>query len=160
MTVISVDKSIENLTMTFVAEFDASAERVWQVWQDPRTLERWWGPPSYPATFVSHDFVEGGQSSYYMTSPEGEKYWGWWKLTAIDAPSHLEFDDGFADADGKPDFTIEPAHAAVDLVETNGSTRMTVVSTFVSAENFEKQLEMGMEEGMRQAMGQLDAILA
>ena len=50
MTVTNVHKDPEALTMTITAEFDAPVERVWQLWADPRQLERWWGPPTYPAT--------------------------------------------------------------------------------------------------------------
>jgi uncharacterized protein YndB with AHSA1/START domain len=82
MTVVSTQTDTEALTLTFVAEFDASVERVWQMWQDPRQLERWWGPPTWPATFDRHDFVQGGRSSYYMTGPEGEKARGWWVTTS------------------------------------------------------------------------------
>jgi hypothetical protein len=32
--------------LVLVAEFDAPIERVWQLWADPRQLERWWGPPT------------------------------------------------------------------------------------------------------------------
>jgi len=42
---------------------------------------------------------------------------------------------------------------------SGGGTRMTVTSTFASTESMAKVLEMGMEEGMRQAAGQIDAIL-
>ena len=59
MTVISTSRDVENLTMTVVADFDASPEQVWGVWEDARKLERWWGPPTYPATFPRHEFVEG-----------------------------------------------------------------------------------------------------
>ena len=31
--------------MTMVAEFDAAPERLWRLWENPRQLERWWGPP-------------------------------------------------------------------------------------------------------------------
>ena len=37
-----------------------------------------------------------------MTGPDGEKARGWWQITAIDAPTRLEFDDGFADDSGEP----------------------------------------------------------
>ena len=50
MTVTAVRKDPQTLTMTLDAEFDAPPERVWQLWADPRQLERWWGPPTYPAT--------------------------------------------------------------------------------------------------------------
>lgn len=160
MTVIGTHKDEDALTLTFVADFDASVERVWQVWEDPRQLERWWGPPTWPATFVRHEFVAGGQCRYYMTGPEGEKARGWWTITAIDAPHRLEFDDGFADDDGEPVSPIEPMRAVVTFEPTGGGTRMTVVSTFASAEQLKQMLGMGMEDGMRLAMGQIDAILA
>ena len=57
MTVTSVHKDFDNLTLTVVADFDAPTERVWQLWADPRHLERWWGPPSHPATVEAHDLT-------------------------------------------------------------------------------------------------------
>ena len=42
MTVISTTKDPDALTMTLVAHFDANPDRVWEVWEDPRKLERWW----------------------------------------------------------------------------------------------------------------------
>ena len=160
MTVISSHKNAEALSFTVVAEFDAGVERVWQVWEDPRKLERWWGPPTWPATFDSHDFVSGGKASYYMTGPKGEKSRGWWQFTAIEAPHRLEFDDGFADENGAPVPAMGTSHAVMELVGIDKGTRMTMVSTFDSAEALEKVIAMGMEEGMKQALAQIDAILA
>ena len=48
MSVTSVDKDFDNLTLTLVADFDAPLESVWQLWADPRLLERWWGPADPP----------------------------------------------------------------------------------------------------------------
>ena len=160
MTVISSHQDTENLSLTFVAEFAADIERVWQVWEDPRQLERWWGPPTWPATFVRHELVAGGESRYYMTGPEGEKSRGWWKTTAVQAPSSLEFDDGFAGDDGEPSGFLGTTHCTVTLEGDGATTRMTTRSTFESLEQLEEMLKMGMEEGMREAMGQIDGLLA
>ena len=62
MTVTNVRKDPEALTMTITAELDASADRVWELWSDPRQLERWWGPTAYPATVEQHDLTPGGRS--------------------------------------------------------------------------------------------------
>ena len=160
MTVISLVKNPEALTLTLVAEFDAGVERVWQVWEDPRQLERWWGPPTWPATFEKYDFVPGGGASYYMTGPEGEKSRGWWRLTAIQAPHRLEFDDGFADENGNPTGDLGTTHAIVTLEAIGERTRMTILSTFEAEEQLEQMLAMGMEEGLKQAVDQIDALLA
>jgi uncharacterized protein YndB with AHSA1/START domain len=160
MSVISSTKNLEALSFTLVAEFDAGVERVWQLWEDPRQLERWWGPPTWPATFDTFDFQSGGKAGYYMTGPEGEKAGGWWRFTAIQAPHRLEFDDGFADENGAPVDSMGITHATVSLEEAGARTRMTIVSTFESEEQMEQMVQMGMEEGMREAVGQIDAILS
>jgi uncharacterized protein YndB with AHSA1/START domain len=160
MSVISSTKNLEALSLTLVAEFNAGVERVWQLWEDPRQLERWWGPPTYPATFERFDFEPGGKAGYYMTGPEGEKARGWWRFTAIQAPNRLEFDDGFADDDGAPVEAVGTGHATVTLEEIGDRTRMTILSTFESEEQMNNMVEMGMEEGMKDAVGQIDAIIA
>ena len=43
MTVITSSTNPDDLSMTMVAEFDAAPERLWNLWEDPRRLERWWG---------------------------------------------------------------------------------------------------------------------
>lgn len=160
MTVIDHTADTENLTLTFVAEFDASVERVWQIWEDPRQLERWWGPPTYPATFVKHEFFPGGDSRYYMTGPEGDKARGWWKITEVNAPRTFTFEDGFSGDDGEPSGWLGSSFCTVTLEDVGGRTRMTSVTTFESLEQLEEMLKMGMEEGMALAMGQIDKILA
>ncbi|WP_325048798.1 SRPBCC family protein [Amnibacterium setariae] len=50
MPVLDVEKDLDRLTLTVVAEFAAPVERVWSLYADPRRLERHWGPPGYPAT--------------------------------------------------------------------------------------------------------------
>jgi uncharacterized protein YndB with AHSA1/START domain len=159
MTVISSTKNPEALSFTLIAEFDAGLERVWQIWEDPRQLERWWGPPTWPATFEKHEFTPGGGASYYMTGPGGEKARGWWRITAVQAPTRLEFDDGFADDDGAPVAAMGTTHATVTLEQIGDRTRMTVLSTFESEDQMNQMVEMGMEEGMKEAAGQIDALL-
>ncbi|MBG6185619.1 uncharacterized protein YndB with AHSA1/START domain [Arthrobacter sp. CAN_A214] len=159
MTVISSHRDAEALSFTITAEFEASVERVWRIWEDPRQLERWWGPPTWPATFESHNFVPGGTAGYFMTGPDGEKSRGWWRFATIDAPKRLEFEDGFTDEKGDPVAEMGTTRAVVTLETVDNRTRMTTTSNFESAEQLEQMLAMGMEEGMMQAMSQIDAIL-
>jgi uncharacterized protein YndB with AHSA1/START domain len=159
MTVVSSHRDDEALTLAFVTELDARVERAWQLWQDPRQLERWWGPPAWPATFERHDFVVGGRSLYHMTGPEGQKSYGWWRITALDAPHRLEFDDGFADAHGEPVASDVPTHIAVTIEAAGPRTRMTIVSAFASLEQLERVVELGAVEAMRLCLGQIEYVL-
>ena len=159
MTVISTEKDAANLTLTIVAEFEADAERIWDVWEDPRKLERWWGPPTFPATFTRHEFTVGGQSRYHMTGPEGETPRGWWRIDAIDKPHRIDFANGLAGQDGEPVPGLEPmaGYVTFDPIETG--TRMTAVTNFTDIEQMQNMLAMGMQEGMTQAVGQIDELL-
>jgi len=160
VTVTGTSRDIDSRTMTFTAEFDAPRSRVWNLWEDPRLLEMWWGPPTYPATFVDHDVRLGGRSSYYMTGPDGDTPRGWWRALAADPTHRFEFENGFADATGEPDPGMPVMVIRVTFEDRpQGGTLMTSEIEFPSTVAMEKVVSMGMEEGMTAAMGQMDALL-
>ena len=161
MTVIAVRKDPQALTMTIEAEFDATPARVWQLWADPRQLERWWGPPTYPATFTQHDLAPGSRTEYYMIGPEGDQHGGYWEVVEVDAPHVLVLRAGFANPDGTPnaDLPVGTIRVRIEAVG-QGRTRMSIESSFPSAEAMEQVLALGTLDGQTQAVGQIDAILA
>lgn len=160
MSVISVEQNTEALTLTMIAEFQAPVSSVWRMWSDPRMLERWWGPPMYPATFTDHDLVPGGRMKYFMTGPEGEKHHGWWRITSVDEPRELVFEDGFSDNSGVPDESMPTTSSRVLIEDVSaGTTRMTLVGGFPSLEAMEQMVSMGMVEGLTAAMSQIDALI-
>ncbi len=159
MTVTSVDKDFDSLTLTLTADFAAPVENVWQLWADPRRLERWWGPPTYPATVENHDLSPGGEVTYFMTGPEGDKHRGWWRVTSAAPPTSLEFTDGFADQDGTPSATMPTTTVSMRLTEHHGGTRMEIRSAFATREQMDQLITMGMEEGLKEAVGQMDGLL-
>jgi uncharacterized protein YndB with AHSA1/START domain len=160
MTVTDVTKDRTARTLTLTAEYPAQPEQVWQLWSDPRLLERWWGPPTHPATVVQHDLRPGGRVTYYMTSPEGEKYHGYWDVQEVDAPRSLAFEDGFADAEGAANNALPTSRSQVAITAVDaGTTRMTITATFATVEAMDELVQMGMEDGLRQAVGQTDDLL-
>jgi len=160
MSVTSVDKDYDNLTITVIAEFDAPIDQIWELWSDPRKLERWWGPPGYPATFEKHDLTPGGEVTYFLTGPEGDQLWGAWRVTAIDPPNSLEFTaDACTDADGTPIEDMPVHNVSLELREHDGGTRMVMRLRFESRDDMEKLIEMGTPEGIQLAIGQTDALL-
>jgi uncharacterized protein YndB with AHSA1/START domain len=158
--ITSVEKDNKTLTMTITAEYDAPVARCWQLWADPRQLERWWGPPTYPATFVDHDLSPGSFVTYFMTGPEGDKPHGWWRVLAVDPPHSLEIEDGFGEEPGNAGGLPLTRMRVTLAARGEAGTLMTMVSTFESVEAMEKLIEMGMEEGIKAALGQVDGILA
>lgn len=160
MPITSVDTDPQALTLTVVADFTAPVRRLWDAYLDPRQLERFWGPPTYPATFTRHDGFVGGLSNYYMTGPEGDRHGGYWRWTAVDEGRSFEVRDGFANEDGTPNTDMPEGRMVFEFSETALGSRVVCTSYHDSLEDLEQLIAMGQIEGMREAMGQMDDVLA
>lgn len=160
MPVIDTHSDTDTRTLTITARFAAPVERIWEIYADPRQLEKIWGPPTHPATFVSHDMVTGGRATYYMTSPEGEKFGGWWKFLEISEPNRLVFEDGFADDDLNPVDTAPVGRNVYTFTAHDGGTQAVYESTYATAEDLQKVLDMGVVEGASGAINQIDELVA
>lgn len=160
MPVTDITTDAENLTMTLTADFDAPAARLWHALTDPRQLERFWGPPGWPATFTEFDFTVGGHARYHMTSPRGEASRGAWEFLSIEEPSRFEVIDSFVDEAGAPLEGFPPGMRMLFQVdETAHGSRLTNTTFFDSLDALEKVVAMGAVEGSRMAISQLDAVL-
>ena len=137
-----------------MGDYPVPQQRLWDAFADPRQLERFWGPPDFPATFTRHDFSVGGRAEYFLALPEGQRWDGAWRFTAI-API-----DFFAACDGDDnagDDTM-PAGMTFTFAAMPTGSRLTIVTRFSSIEAMEHTLP-GMEQGLRAAMPQLDTVL-
>lgn len=160
MPVTSVTKDPEALTMTVICDFPVPVERLWEAYADSRQLERFWGPPGWPATFTHHDMTPGGRADYHLTGPDGERFHGYWEFVSVDAPRSFEVRDGFAHPDGSPNTDLPAMRLVIQFEATAGGSRSTSVTHFASTEQLEEVLAMGAEEGAVLSMGQLDQVLA
>src|SRR5215469_10480595 len=155
MPLTSVSKDAATLTLTVVGDYPVAQRRLWDAFADPRQLERFWGPPSAPATFTRHDFTVGGRSEYFLSLPGGGTWRGSWAFTAVDPISSFEARDG----EGNAEDENLPASMRFAFEATPTGSRVTIVTRFESVEAMERTLP-GMEEGLRAAMPQLDELLA
>lgn len=159
MPITSITKDTDALTMTVVADFSVPVQRLWDAHADPRQLERFWGPADWPATFTRHDFHPGGRSHYWMTGPDGTRAAGYWEYLAMDPGHSFEVTDGFADEFGIPDPAMPAMRLRLVFEEIPQGSKLISRTWFNSAADYQQLLEMGMEEGMTSALGQMDAVL-
>jgi uncharacterized protein YndB with AHSA1/START domain len=160
MTVCSVEKDTIACSMVITAEFAAPVVNVWQLWADPRLLERWWGPPGYPATFADYALTPGATVTYSMGAGE-ERFDGSWRVLEVDAPTRLVLEDADTDAEGVPNDGngLTRMEVAIEAAGDN-KTRMVLTSYFFSLEGMEQHVSGGFEEGMKACMSQIEALLA
>ncbi len=160
MPITEVVSNALDLTLTVVADYPVPLERLWDAYVDPRQLERFWGPEQWPATFTRHDMAVGGQSHYSMLGPDGTRVYGWFRFLAIEPLRRIEVEDGFGTADGVPDASMPTMHMAFTFEATAEGSRFRSVTTFPSVDAMEQLVQMGMMEGMKSALGQIDGVLA
>ena len=155
MPLTSVTKDPATLTLTVTGDYAVPQQRLWDAFADPRQLERFWGPPDYPATFTRHDFHVGGRAEYFLALPEGQKWHGSWQFTVVEPVDRFVAKDGEDNAEDEN----MPAGMKFAFATTPGGSRLTIVTAFASIEAMEQTIP-GMEQGLRAAMPQLDALLA
>lgn len=160
MPVTDVRHDLDALTITITAQFAAPVERIWEIYADPRQLEQVWGPPEFPATVVDHDLSPGGLVTYYMTGPEGEKYYGYWKVLETDRPRSFRYLDGFADETFTPNPQLPASECTSTFTAADDGTRALYVTSYDSREALQTALDMGVEEGARSSIDQIDGLIA
>ena len=95
-----------------------------------------------------------------MTGPDGPTPSGYGEILDLDPPNSMKIEDGFAN-DGTPNDLPGPGGMNVTIEAIGGGrTRMTIENTFPDVGAMEQLLAMGQEQGMTDAVGQIDAILA
>ncbi|MFO0651224.1 MAG: SRPBCC family protein [Polyangiales bacterium] len=160
MPITSVTSDPKALTLTVVADYPVSLERLWEAYSDPRQLERFWGPVEWPATFTRHDLAVGGESRYFMRGPNGERAHGWWRFLRVERARVIEVEDGFGNEDGSRNDAMPTMRVVFNFEATATGSRFTSVTHFASLASMEQVAAMGMEEGLRSAMSQIDGVLA
>lgn len=160
MPVTDISHDLDGLTVTITAEFAAPVERIWDIYADPRQLEKVWGPPEYPATVVDHDLTPGGRVTYYMTGPEGDRHYGYWHVLTIEEPSSFSYEDGFADENFAPNPDLPTSTCVSTFTEHGGTTQAVYVTSYASRDGLQTVLDMGVEEGSRTAIDQIDGLVA
>lgn len=160
MPVTDISHDLDALTLTITAQFAAPVERIWQIYADPRQLEKVWGPVGYPATVVDHSLTPGGRVTYYMTGPDGQRFCGYWTVLEVDEPHSFTYEDGFAHEDFTPNPDLPVSRCVSSFSAQDGGTRAVYVTTFASRDELQSVLDMGVEEGSRSAIDQIDALVA
>ena len=160
MPITSVESDAKAMTLTVIADYPVPVERLWDAYADPRQIEKFWGPEQWPAQFTRHDMAVGGESHYAMTGPDGTKSRGWFHFLKVEPFKLIEVEDGFSHEDGRRNEEMPTMRMVFNFEKTKEGSRFRSVTYFPSVETMEQLVKMGMMEGMRSAMGQIDAVLA
>lgn len=127
-------------TVSMERTFHASADRIWWVWNDPGSMEKWWGPKNYTAPVIKNDLRVGGTYLWAMRSPKGQMFWNTGVHKEVVPNKRIVSTMSFSDENGKPVPGSEapaPGHwpneitVIAEFSESGGKTKVIVTEVGV-----------------------------
>lgn len=144
--------------------FTAPRDKVWAAFTDCEHLKHWWGPNGWDLTHCTMDFREGGRWHYCMSGKDenGEtlESWGLADYTAINAPREFTYIDAFSTAEGGKVPGMPESEITMEFVEVEGGTQVRSRGVYASAEELQKIIAMGVEQGITETWDRLEDFLA
>lgn len=159
-TNITKDRETKELIMD--RTFNAPRNVVWNAWADPAKLAKWWGPRGWDTTIKTFEFQPGGVWHYAMKcvdESQGEWYgkesWGKAEFVSVDEPNEFTYKDMFSDAEGNINSEMPIMTITVSFTEADGKTKVVSSGVFETAEEYDKVIAMGVEQGAAETWDRL-----
>jgi uncharacterized protein YndB with AHSA1/START domain len=149
-----VRKSDRELVIT--RTFNGPARIVFDAWTKPELVKRWWAPKSRGVIMASvdADVRAGGTYRYVVQPPKGEPFGMSGQYSEVTPPSRLVYSQVF-----EPMAHLGAAIVTVTFDEKANKTRLQVHTLYPSKEALDGAIAMGMEDGARETMDQLDDLV-
>lgn len=129
-------------------DLPASTAVVFNAFQDPAQLAKWWGPDGFTNSFEVFEFRPGGMWIFRMHGPDGTDY-----------PNESEFLEIVPNSLVRLRHTVQPIfEATISLEATESGTQVTWVSVFEN-EEFAEKLRDFLESANEQNLQRLAAVV-
>jgi uncharacterized protein YndB with AHSA1/START domain len=154
-----VSRNLETKSILVTRTFQAPLASVWRAYTEKELLDQWWGPEPWHTETKYMNFNEGGYWLYAMVGPSGERHWARMNYKKIVFQKSIEGEDAFCDEQGNMNTDFPVNQWTNTFSETPSGIRVDHVLKFNSAEDLQKIVDMGFEEGISIGLDQLDALL-
>lgn len=153
--------SLEKLAEAVTAErcivinrtFDAPRKLVWEVFTQPKHMDKWWGPDGFTNETHEMDFREGGAWRYKMTAADGTVFPNYTEYTEIVEPELISYKHGT----GPEDIWFR---GTITFTEFMGKTTVNLHTVFPDKLSRDKVVEQyGAIEGGEQHLAKAAAYL-
>jgi uncharacterized protein YndB with AHSA1/START domain len=100
---------------------DAQLSRVWDAWNDPDMIAKWWGPAGFHSTVRELDVRKGGRFEVIMHGPDGTDYPNVYVFDRVEELKQLVYTNL-----GSEQFGLAPFQSVVDLEAVGNKTRVVL----------------------------------
>ncbi len=149
--------------ITIVRTLDASRERVWKAWTDPKELAQWWGPNGVTIPTSEVDLRVGGTLYIVMLAGKelgplaGQKWPMKGVFTEIVESEKLVFSNDALDEAGN---VLLSGVTTITFEEESGKTKLTVITSAAGDAPGTDMMLQGMEPGWNQQLDKLGKFLS
>ena len=143
-----MENVISNKEVFIEETFNASVERVFNAWTDPKKLMQWYAPDGCSIHFKELEIKTGGRFHSCISNPQFGDCWCVGEYKEIIPNSKLVFTMENADENGN---AINPVDIGMDP-DWPGKTTVTVIFTAVG-ETTKLQLRQTVSEGLAKKTG-------
>ena len=133
-------------------EFDAPARLVYRAWTEPDLVRRWWSGDRGEVTSVDIDLRVGGAWRFVMTANAGFEVAFHGEYREIVPAERMVWTEVF---EGMPD---AEALNTITFTEADGHTTVRMLVEHTSREYRDAHINSGMEDGLQEAMDQLEEV--
>ncbi len=104
VVLVAASQILGQMSSTVVIEhtLNAPVAKVWQMWNDPETIKKWWGPGPYTCPVAQNDLRVGGGYLLSMQDPKGKVIFNVGKYIEIVDNKKIVSLMAFADDKGNP----------------------------------------------------------
>jgi uncharacterized protein YndB with AHSA1/START domain len=143
-----------NNTITVTADLAASPDQIWNAWNDPSSIARWWGPDEFTSTVRELDVRVGGRFDVVMHGPDGSDFANVYVFDAVDPGRRIAYTN-----QGSEEWGLAPFSSVVDFVPQGAITRATMVCQYADDEEYRKHVEdFHAVEGAQQLLERLGRV--
>ncbi len=146
-------------------EFAAPRQLVWDVWTQPKHIEKWFGPKGFDTRVEKLDFKVGGSSVYVMIGPDGTEYPSNGVFKEIVPIEKIvttdEFGEGVEKIEALKNVDLPQGMVSTFLFDDLGArTKLTIITAHPTVEDREKHEAMGVVDGWNSSLDKLGEHLA
>jgi len=142
----------DSYTITVTRDMNVPADRVWDAWNSPEKIAKWWGPAGFSSTVKRLDVQDGGRFEVIMHGPDGVDYPNLYIFDHVEKLKQLVYTNT-----GSKEFGLAPFQSVFDIEEIGNRTRVTLKARFLSEEDKRKHVEQFHAiEGAQQLLQRLE----
>lgn len=141
--------------------FNGPARLLFDAWTRPEQVARWWAPASLGVSVVGCEAdIRVGGGYRYVLEHDGHRFAFSGRYTEVTPPSRLVYTQVFEPAAAGPGPDAQAVVVTVTFEEREGRTHLVSRTVCPSRAARDAIIASGMEQGMRETMDQLDALVA